>query len=179
MPRKPRLDVPGIQHVYARGNDRRAIFRDDLDREAYLAILGRVLERMRWDCLAYCLMDNHVHLLVEIAEASLAAGIQRLHGLYGRSFNERHGRTGHLFEGRYGSKLVTSDEQLWTTMAYIVRNPVSAGLCRSPEEWRWSSHAAAMSGGGPPWFDRAALLRCFEGVAGDPSCRYAELTVGH
>ncbi len=167
--------MPGIHHVYARGNDRRAIFRTDADREDYLLLLGKVVERMRWQCLAYCLMDNHVHLLVEIAEANLAAGIQRLHGLYALSFNERHGGTGHVFEGRYGSVLQTSDEQLWHTISYIVRNPVEAGLCATAAEWAWSSHSAALRGAAPRWMDPARLFRCFEGAGGDARRRYAEL----
>lgn len=131
---------------------------------------------MRWGCLAYCLMDNHVHLLVEIAEPSLGAGIQRAHGLYAATFNQRHGRSGHVFQGRYGSVLVTRDEQLWAAIAYVVRNPVEAGLCASPRDWPWSSHAAVLNGIGPPWLDPADVLRCFEAVGGDPRRRYAELT---
>ena len=167
--------MPGIHHVYARGNDRRAIFRSDADREDYLLLLGQVVQRLRWQCLAYCLMDNHVHLLVEIPEANLGAGMQRLHGLYGLSFNERHGHTGHVFEGRYGSVLQTSDEQLWHTVAYIVRNPVGAGLCASAADWPWSSHSAVLRGALPSWMDPARLFRCFEGTGGEARARYAEV----
>lgn len=176
MPRKPRKDVPGIHHVYARGNERRDIFRDDFDRADYLLLLGKVARRMRWECLAFCLMDNHLHLLIETFDANLAAGVQRLHGLYAMTFNERHTRTGHLFQGRYGSELVTSDEQLWHTIAYIVRNPVAAGICDSPEEWPWSSHAAVLRGTLPEWMNAGQLFRCFSGVSTDPRRRYAELT---
>src|SRR3712207_2241831 len=112
MARKHRLNVAGTHHVYARGNEGRVIFRDDADRSAYLRLLGAVVVRRRWSCLAYCLMDNHVHLLVEIPEPDLAEGMRQLHGDYARGFNDRHARSGHLFQGRYGSKLVTSDEQL-------------------------------------------------------------------
>ena len=178
MARKPRQNVPGIHHVYARGNAQQAIFRGAADREDYLSILGRVIRRMRWHCLSYCLMTNHVHLLVETDEPTLPTGMQRLHGLYGQNFNERHGRTGHVFQGRYGNVPVTSDEQLWATIAYIVRNPVEAGLCDSADGWRWSSHAAVIGQAAPPWLDAARLLRCFEGAGGDPGLRYAELTTG-
>ena len=170
--------MPGIHHVYARGNDRRAVFRDDVDRMSYVLLLGHTVQRMRWRCLSYCLMDNHVHLLVELADATLPAGVQRLHGLYARMFNDRYARAGHVFQGRYGSTVVTSDEQLWWTVAYIVRNPVEAGLCRSPEDWRWSSHAAVLQGTAPPWLDAARLLQSFEAVGGDPLRRYVELSEG-
>ena len=175
MPRKPRQNVPGIHHVYARGNDRRAIFRSDADREDYLLLLGKVVERMRWHCLAYCLMDNHVHLLIETREPNLGAGMRWLHGKYASSLNRRNGTTGHVFEGRYGSALQTSDEQLWHTIAYVVRNPVAAGLCSAAEEWRWSSHSALRRGALPGWMDPTRLFRCFEGIGGDPRRRYVEI----
>ena len=89
--------------MFARGNDRQAIYRDDDDRRLYLDPARRTVARKRWRCLAYCLMDNHVHLLIETPEANLGAGMQWLHGLYGRSFNDRHGRSGHVFQGRYGA----------------------------------------------------------------------------
>ena len=170
--------MPGIHHVWARGNERRAIFVDDADRRYYLAILAKVIERLAWRCLAYCLMDNHVHLLVEIEKPNLGRGIQRLHGCYGETFNERHGRTGHLFEGRYGSKLMTSDAQLWWAIAYIARNPVEAGLCGEPGEWRWSSHAAMCRGEVPRWLDVERALQIVGRAGGDPRKRYAELVGG-
>lgn len=178
MPRKPRQDSPGIHHIYARGNDRRPIFRADADREDYLLILGRVIERMRWSCLAYCLMDNHVHLLIETYEPNLASGIQRAHSLYAQTFNDRHHRTGHVFQGRYGSKVVTTDEQLWGEIGYIVRNPVKAGLCASPELWRWSSHAAVIARAAPAWLDEGRLFDHLRPAGGDPRHRYLELTSG-
>jgi putative transposase len=175
MARKPRQDSPGIHHVYARGNDGQRIFRNHRDRTDYLAILGRVIERMHWHCLAYCLMDNHVHLLVETEAANLGRGIQRLHGLYAQTFNDRHQRTGHVFQGRFGSNPVASDAQLWATIAYLARNPVEAGLCESPDGWPWSSHGSVLRGTQPDWFEETRLLRCFEGVGGTPGVRYSEL----
>jgi putative transposase len=175
MARKPRQDVPGIHHVYARGNNRQAIFYGDRDREDYLALVGHVGVRMQWRCLAYCLMDNHVHLLLELEVANLGNGMQLLHGQYGQRLNERRGRTGHVFQGRYGNALVSTDEQLWHTIAYIARNPVEAGLCDAPGLWPWSSHGARRHGTAPAWLEPGRLLRCFEGVGGNPSDRYAEL----
>src|SRR6476659_7057647 len=104
MARKLREEVAGgVQHVYARGNNRERVFFDYADRHCYLGILDRTVARTGWRCLAYWLMDNHVHLIVETPEPNLAPGMQRLHGEYAQMLNERHGRVGHVFQGRYGS----------------------------------------------------------------------------
>src|SRR3954447_11971980 len=100
----------GIFHVYARGNKKADIFRDDADRQSYITLLGRVAGRCSWSCLAYCLMPNHVHLLVETPQPNLGRGMQWLQSRYALAFNRRHGRTGHLFEERYKSPKVTTDE---------------------------------------------------------------------
>ena len=178
MPRKPRVEVAGgIHHVYARGNDRRRIFLDDEDRACYLDTLAYVTEVQGWYLLAYCLMDNHVHLVVETPEPNLAVGMQRLHGLYAQDFNERRGRCGHLFQGRYGARLITSDEQLWATIAYVTWNPPDAGLCGEPHEWSWSSHAAVLGWREPQrWLATDRLLEHFAGAGGHPRARYVELT---
>ncbi len=178
MPRRSRQELEGaVHHVFARGNDRREIYVDDVDRRIYLATLGRVTRRQRWRCLAYCLMPNHVHLLVETPLANLGAGMQRLHGHYAQIFNARHGRSGHVFQGRYGSVRVTTDDQLWAATAYVALNPVAAGLCQAPEEWAWSSHASTLDGRARPrWLDVPRLLSYFEGLGGDPRERYVLLT---
>jgi putative transposase len=167
--------MPGaVHHVFARGNDRQDIYRDDVDRVRYLALLGQVVERQSWFCLAYCLMDNHVHLLVETPKPNLGAGVQRLHGLYATAFNRRHRRSGHLFQGRFGAVRVKTDSQLLETTRYIALNPVAAGLCGEPAGWRWSSHAAALSANRPRWLDSRRLLAYFGAGGGDPHRRYGE-----
>jgi putative transposase len=174
MPRRPREEVEGgVYHVFARGNGQQEIFVDDDDRRLYLRLLAKVVSRQRWLCLAYCLMDNHVHLLLETPEANLATGMQRLHGVYAQTFNERHGWSGHLFQGRYGAVLMKTDEQLWTVARYIARNPVEAGLCAQPGDWAWGSHDAVMRGDGPAWLDAETLLGYFGAAGGEPRARYA------
>jgi putative transposase len=174
MPRKPREEVAdGIFHVYARGNDKRLIYRDDRDRQTYLQALAATVERRRWHLLAFCLLDNHLHLMVETPNANLGAGMQRLHSDYAQQFNQRHGRSGHVFQGRYGAVRVETDEQLWAAAAYIAMNPVEAGLCDAPEEWQWSSHGAILSGKGPGWLDVGRLLHHFAGAGRDPRQTYA------
>lgn len=163
-------------HVYARGNRKADIFRDDGDRQTYLALLGRVVTRMRWVCLGYCLMPNHVHLLLTTPEPNLGRGMQQVHGKYAQTFNERHDCVGHLFQGRFGAVPVTDDEQLWTTVGYIATNPVAAGLVPDPAAWAWSSHRAA-SGleVAPTWLAVAELFGLLSGQGGDGRERYGEL----
>jgi putative transposase len=165
----------GVHHVFARGNDRRRIYRDDVDFLTYLGMLGRVVDRMRWSCLAYCLMDNHLHLLVETPRANLGVGMQRLHGSYAQSFNERHGRSGHVFQGRYGSTRIEHDEQLLTAVGYIARNPSKAGLCDQPAEWRWNSYRDVLHDSAPAWLDVSRLLGYLGALGGEPRRRYADL----
>jgi REP element-mobilizing transposase RayT len=115
-------------------------------------------------------MDNHLHLLVETPRPNLGVGMQELHGRYGRWFNHRHDRGGHLFQGRYGSKRVTRDAQLWATVRYIALNPVAAGMCGEPSQWSWSSAAAA-----PSWLDSERLLEYLGAAGGDPAAWYEDL----
>jgi putative transposase len=176
MPRKPREEEAGaVVHVFARGNIRQRIFRCDRDRELYLSLLGQVVVRQGWLCLAYCLMHNHVHLLVETPHPNLSAGMQRLHGLYAQTFNKRHRRCGHVFQGRFGGNRVRTEEQLLTTARYIALNPVEAAICDAPEQWPWSSHVAILGGtAAPKWLDAERLLGFFGMWGGEPRARYAQ-----
>lgn len=149
MPRKPRdLVDGGVYHVYARGNGRQAIFRDDRDRRLYLSLLDHVVDVKRWTCIAYCLMGNHVHLVLETPEANLPSGMQLLHGLFAQKHNLRHGRAGHLFQGRYGASRLTSDAQLERCLRYVEQNPVEAGFVERAANWPWLRTNAPAVGGG-------------------------------
>jgi REP element-mobilizing transposase RayT len=179
MPRKLREELAGgIHHVWARGNNRQAIFLDDDDRRLYLTLLARVIGRTRWRLLGYCLMGNHVHLLVETPEPNLGRGMQRLHGVFAQTVNARHESVGHVFQGRFDNKLQRTDEQLWTAARYIARNPVEAGLCEAAAQWRWSSHRGVLDGTAPPWVDRNRLLSFFGTMGGDPRSVYKDLVDG-
>lgn len=175
MARQPRVELAdGVHHVFARGNGRQLIYLDDADRRSYLAMLGRVVESKEWRCLAFCLMDNHLHLLIETPLPNLGAGMGWLHGTFAQQFNARHGRSGHLFQGRFGSVLMKTEAQVWTTVSYIARNPVAAGLCARPADWAWSSHRAVIGHRAIPWLDRERLLSHYDSLGGDPSRRYEE-----
>jgi putative transposase len=178
MGRKPRVEVEGgLHHVYARGVDRQRIFRDDVDRSSYLTLLGTVIRKTHWRCMTFCLMENHVHLLLETPEPNLGQGMRLLQSSYARAFNVRHGRTGHLFQGRFGSVLIRTDAQLWAVVSYIARNPIEAGLCEALDQWPWSSHQALLGGPGPNWLDVPHLLSHFEGGKSDARSRYRELVM--
>jgi putative transposase len=175
MARKPRIDAEDtIHHVHARGNNRQAIYLDEIDRDRYLELLALVAARYRWNCLAYCLMTNHVHLLIETAEPNLGDGMRDLHGKYARFFNERHGRVGHLFQRRYGSTLITDERHFLTALAYIVANPVAARLCSRPESWKWSSHRATLTRTKLPWLATDRLLEILATAAGNPVAGYLD-----
>ena len=142
----------GVYHVVARGNARQDIFLDDGDRNRFLATLRSVVERMNVLCHAYCLMGNHYHLLLETPDANLSLAIRQLNGVYAQSFNHRHARVGHLFQGRFNSRLVEKEAYLLVVSRYIVLNPVRADLVPSPADWRWSSYLAHAGRVEPPSF---------------------------
>jgi REP element-mobilizing transposase RayT len=147
MPRTPRVELEGgIHHVTFRGNRREPIFLDHRDRSFFLVQLDLSAHRHNWRWLAYCLMDNHGHLVIETPEQTLGRGMQRLNGNYAQWFNRRHRKTGHVFQGRFGSKLVDSDAQLIQLLQYVALNPVKAGICEDPTAYRWSSHGRMLAG---------------------------------
>jgi putative transposase len=164
MPRPPRIQASEtIYHLNTRGNRSEAIVRDDSDRNTFLAIFGDVVKRHELTCISYCVMTTHYHLQVETANDDLSRAMERLNGLYARSFNRRHGLRGHVFEKRFHSELVESEAHLLETVRYIVLNPVRAGICRLPEEWPWSSHNAVLGlAPAPDFFHPEHVLSYFD-----------------
>ena len=138
-----RIQFPNaLYHVTSRGVDRGPIFRDDEDPRTFVTLLARELERSRWLCHAYCLMPNHFHLVVETLEATLSKGMHRLNSRYAQAYNRRHGRTGHLLQGRFHAVLIEKERHLLEVARYVVLNPCRAGLCGHPDDWDWSSYRA-------------------------------------
>ncbi len=144
MPRRPRLDLPGIaQHLVQRGNDRQPCFFADIDRQRYLQDLRALASSLDCQVHAYVLMTNHVHLLVTPGRpGALASLMQSLGRRYVRYVNDRYGRTGTLWEGRYKACLVDADDHLLRCYRYIELNPVRAGMVADPAEYPWLSHRA-------------------------------------
>ena len=145
MPNALRIIVPGgIYHIWTHGSDERPLFLFDDDRRMFLALLGNVVRSHELTCIAWCLMSNHHHLVVQTPHEGLPSAFQELHGCYSRAFNKIHGRSAHLFRNRYGSRLVESDADLLGVCRYVAYNPVEAGLCREPADWPWSSYRASV-----------------------------------
>ncbi len=141
MARPLRIEFPGaLYHITSRGNARQQTFGDDEDREAFLATLAWVVERFGWRCHAYCLMDNHFHLLIETPQPNLSRGMRQLNGVYTQSFNRRHRKVGHLFQGRFKAIVVDKDNYLLELARYIVLNPVRAKMVKTPDRYPWSSY---------------------------------------
>lgn len=137
MARPLRAEYPGaIYHITSRGNARQPIFEDDEDRKAFQVLLESLVSRYNWLCHAYCLMDNHYHLLVETPDGNLSEGMRQLNGIYTQSFNGRHGRVGHVFQGRFKAILVGRENYLLELCRYVVLNPIRAGIVRSPGRYK-------------------------------------------
>ncbi len=129
-----------IYHITFTGNARLPVFEDDHDRSQFLVILEEVVKRYNWLCHAYCLMDNHYHILVETVEGNLSLAMRYLNGVYTQRFNRRHHRAGHIFQGRFQSVLVEKGRYLLELCRYVVLNPVRAGIVQHPGAYRWSSY---------------------------------------
>lgn len=143
MARPLRVEYPGgVYHVTSRGNAQQAIFSSDEDRRAFLGLLASVVTRFHWFCHAYCLMDNHYHLVIETIDPTLSRGMRHLNGVYTQWVNRTQGRVGHLFQGRYKAIVVEKDAYLLELCRYVVLNPVRARMVSRPEDWPWSSYGA-------------------------------------
>ena len=143
MARPIRIEYPGaVYHVASRGNARQDVFYDDEDREKFLEKLTSVKERYGLIIHAYCLMNNHYHIVVETPRGNLSKGMQRLNGDYTQDYNRRHERVGHLFQGRYKAVLIEKESHLLEVTRYVVLNPVRAKMVKTPAEWKWSSYKA-------------------------------------
>jgi putative transposase len=162
-------EIGGIYHVIARGNDGQAIVADDADRKLWLTYLARSVRRYAWKCLTYCtycLMTNHFHLVVQIPRGGLSRGMQELNAGYARSFNRRHGRTGHLFRNHFYSDQFERDSHLLETCRYVVLNPVRAGIRAHPADWHWSSYRSCAGLAPPePFLAHREVLGLFDGEA--------------
>lgn len=142
MARPLRIEYEGaVYHVTSRGNARKRIYRDGEDRFSFLKVLGSVVNRFNWLCYAYCLMDNHYHLLIETPDGNLSKGMRQLNGVYTQVFHRRHGKGGHIFQGRYKAVVVEKESHLGELCRYVVLNPIRARMVDSPEQWQWSSYA--------------------------------------
>ena len=161
MPRGPRVDFPGaVHHVYARGIEKRPIYLDDADRKSFLDRIGKNLPKWGMHCLAWSLMPNHFHLLLQSDNGHLPSFMHCLLTGYSMRFNDRHQRVGHLFQNRYKSPVVCKDGYFRDVVRYIHLNPVRSEIVRSIselEEYPWTGHRHIMRGGSPAWQETGLL----------------------
>lgn len=148
MPRIARIIAPGYpHHITQRGNNRGTVFFDDEDRRMYLKLLSVYAQKHHVQIWAYCLMDNHLHLLaVPESETALSRGIGLANQVYTQYLNRKLKQSGRVWQNRFFSCVVESDRYLWAVVRYIERNPLKAGLAASAETYRWSSAKANITG---------------------------------
>lgn len=144
VPISPRDIAPGLRHVWVNATGNERYYVDDDDRIAWIRLLANVLERFGWKCVAFCQLSTHVHFIVSVPDTSLPLGMKRLNMVYSRDFNVRHDRVGQFVRRRYGSRRIVDGRDLVAAYAYVVLNPVRAGLCPRPEDWRWSSYGTTL-----------------------------------
>ncbi|MGI9430616.1 MAG: transposase [Myxococcota bacterium] len=163
MPRQPRIDAPGaVHHVWTRGIEKRSIFLDDEDRDDLVARFCRILPESQAGCLAWAFLSNHIHLVVRTGERPLSELMSRVNTGFALRFNRRHDRSGHLFQNRFGSRLISGDRDLLGAVVYVERNPLAAGIVEDVGElsrYRWSGLGALTGEREPHPFERLEETR--------------------
>jgi len=165
MARPIRIEYAGaLYHVISRGDRREDIVVDDEDRLIWLEVFSQVCYRFNWRCHAWCLMDNHYHIVIETIEGNLSQGMRQLNGVFTQKTNRRHGRVGHVFQGRFKAILVQKDAYLLELSRYVVLNPIRAGMVTDLLDWEWSSYLAMMGGvSRSDWLETDWILNHFGG----------------
>lgn len=153
MARPLRLEYEGaFYHITSRGNARKKIFKINESKEIFLDILSLVVNRFNWICHAYCIMDNHYHLLIETPDANLSTGMRYLNGVYTQKYNRTFNTVGHIFQGRFKAIIVEKESYFLELCRYVVLNPVRAKIIEKPSEWKWSSYKFTAGFKKPPDF---------------------------
>ena len=162
MGRPLRICLPGaVYHAIARGNARQNIFLCEQDWERFLDMLEQLKSDRPFRLYAYCLMSNHLHLLIEPLAATLSGVMNNLLSRYARYFNREQGRTGHVFQERFKSVLCWKDSQFLEQSRYIHLNPVRGGIVADPSAWPYSGHREYLGCGGRSLIDQGLLLSMF------------------
>jgi putative transposase len=163
MGRDPRAEEPGaFYHVGTRGNDRQPIYFANWSGRLFVRLLGQTAGRHGWTVLAYCLMSNHYHLVLQISDGGFSRGMCELNGAFAKLSNARLERSNHLFGRRFWSELIQDDDYLKTASRYVLLNPERAGATDDPVRWRWSSLAATLGYvRRPPFLATSRLLAFF------------------
>src|SRR6056297_2121196 len=163
MPRARRMQSEtGIYHVVLRGINKQTIFQEEEDKEHFLVSLDQYRKECGYQLLAYCLMGNHIHLLMKTENEAIGQIFRRIGASYVYWYNKKYDRTGHLFQGRFKSEVVETDEYLKAVLRYIHQNPITAGLVSTPEEFVWSSYREYIGLNDEQYVDKDAILFLFE-----------------
>jgi REP element-mobilizing transposase RayT len=185
MPRKPRLHYQGaLYHVIARGNNRQSVFTLSEDYTAFLRYIRQIKAKKPFLLYAFCLMPNHLHLLIEVKTTPLSVIMQRLLTGYTVHYNHRHKKHGHLFQGRYKAILCEKDSYLLELVRYIHLNPVRAKLVNAPGAWKWCGHSILGGHVEEPLIDEEPVLALFSGKKHSARAEYRAfvrdgLNMGH
>ncbi len=175
MARKPRIHYPGASyHVILRGNAGHTIFFNKQDRSQFFYLLQDGIERYNHRIHAYCLMENHVHMLIQVDEVPLSRIMQNISFRYTRYINKRKKQAGHLFQGRYKALLIDADNYLLELVRYIHNNPVRAGMVKTPAKYSWSSHNVYMGATDVPWLTTDWVLSQFAGQKNQAVALYGD-----
>lgn len=146
MPRQVRKQSNSkVYHIMLRGNEKKDIFLDDEDREKFISIIREKNKEKKWLIYAYCLMDNHVHLLINEGMETIASIMQKINTSYAYYFNKKYNRVGHLLQDRYRSENIEDDSYLLAAVRYIHNNPVKAGIVKDASQYKWSSFNSYLS----------------------------------
>jgi len=157
-----RDERPGYHHVVTRGNNKRRIYKDHVDRWFFCETVERIARKHGWTILAYCLMDNHYHLVLRVGERGLARGMCELNTACALHYNARHGRINHLFGKRYWNRYLQTDATVVNALRYVVQNPRRAGGTRPLEGYVWASYGATIGiAAARIDIDREQVLRFF------------------
>ncbi len=163
MPTRPRIDMAGYHHIINRGVNRCNVFESPSDKEMFLQILNKISSVHKFIVHDYCLMDNHYHLLIETTKENLPDIMRIVNANYAQYFNKLYNRSGHLWQDRYKSRYVTSEEYLYTLIRYIEYNPVNAGLGAAIGEYRFTlSYTIFNAKDHHPCCNDSLLLRQFD-----------------
>lgn len=176
MARPLRIELEGaLYHVSSRGDGEKEIYRDDQDRQNFISVLYKVCKRFNWIIYAYCLMGADYQLLIETPDKNLSQGMRQLNGVYTQTYNRKHDSAGHVFQGRYKSVIVQSDNYLQEMSRYVVLSPVRDNLVQSPKDWQWSSYRACCGmTDSPNWLKADRLLASFANNRDDAIERYRQ-----
>ena len=165
MPRTARIkNETSYYHIMLRAINRQSIFEDPKDKLKFLDILADYKTQLDFELLAYCIMDNHVHLVIHVNEAPLDVIFRKINTSFASDFNKRHERCGHLFQDRYKSEPITTEMQLLRTIRYVHFNPIKAGLCAAPDDYGFSSYKDYIYYKSSKLCDKDAVIKMMGGI---------------